>query len=256
MTLPACDTTTTTASDDARRTPPPIRTLLVQAGPSGTRVSVTVTGEFCLDNSQALRRALADALARSEEGVDLDLGELDLADCSALNVLLAARRDALAVSKTITLTAARPAAQRLLTYTGTLFSPAHDHTATEPDQTPGAPYEDTDDGLLRTEVVQLRRAMRTRPDIDLARGILMATFHLNPDEAWNVLVTASQNTNTKLHRLAKDVVTTVHGTPLPDPVQKHLTAAVARTRTTASRPQPRTRTHQPRHTQSQGHEPA
>ena len=56
----------------------------------------------------------------------------------------------------------------------------------------------------------------------------MASFGLSPDEAWDVLVMASQNTNTKLHRLASTVVTTVRGDPLPDPVRHHLTAAVAR----------------------------
>lgn len=256
MTVSACETTT--ASNDVDRTPRPFTTLLVQAGPGGTRVRVTVAGEFCLDNSQALRRALGDALVRSEEGVDLDLSELDFADCSALNVFLAARRDALTAGKTVTISAASPAAQRLLTYTDThtLFSPAHDHAVEEPVRKSGAPYEDTDEALLRTEVVQLRRAMRTRPDIDLARGILMATFSLDADEAWNVLVTASQHTNTKLHRLAEDVVTAVRGTPLPDPVRQQLTAAVARTRTTGRCPRHRPGEGQPRHTMLQDPEPA
>ncbi|MGN5380819.1 ANTAR domain-containing protein [Streptomyces lasalocidi] len=243
MTLPAWDTTA--ADDGTARTPPPVRTLLAHAGPSGIRVAVTVTGEFCLDNSQSLRRALDDALARSEEGVDLDLGELDLADCSALNVLLTARRDALAAGKTVTVTAASPAAQRLLTYTDT-------HTLFSLARKPGAPCEDTDENLLRTEVIQLRRALHTRPEIDLARGILMASFGLDPDTAWDVLVTASQNTNIKLHRLAREVVTTVQGVPLPDPVQRQLTAAVARTRTPDSPSQHRTRKGRARRPLSQG----
>ncbi|MFB8182278.1 ANTAR domain-containing protein [Streptomyces sp. NPDC055966] len=70
----------------------------------------------------------------------------------------------------------------------------------------------------------------------------MASFGLNPDEAWEALVTASQHTNTKLHRLAKDVVTTVLGGSLPDPVQRQLTEAVARTRKAESHPQASTRT--------------
>ncbi|WP_233273684.1 ANTAR domain-containing protein [Streptomyces broussonetiae] len=201
-------------------------------------MTVTVSGEFCLDDSQRLRHALTKALATSEEGVDLDLGRLKLADCSALNVLLAARRDALTTGRTVTITAASPAAERLLTYTDTypLFSPAHDHahpTAVRP----GRLRESREDGLLQTEVVQLRRALRTRPEIDLARGILMASFGLNADEAWEVLVTASQNTNTKLHLLAEDVVTAVQGTSLPDPVQRQLTAAVARKRLADGHPQ-------------------
>lgn len=247
MPLPAWDTTA--ADDDAGRRPPTIRSLLAHAGPSDIRVTVTVTGEFCLDNSQSLRRALDDALARSEEGVDLDLEELDLADCSALNVLLAVRRDAIAAGKTVTVTAASPAVQRLLSYTDThgLFSPARN---------PGAPCEDADEGLLQTEVIQLRRAMRTRPEIDLARGILMASFGLDPDAAWDVLVAASQNTNIKLHRLARDVVTTVQGAPLPDQVQRQLTAAVARTRTTDSPSRHRTRRGRARRPVSQGSGPS
>ncbi|OIJ84645.1 ANTAR domain-containing protein [Streptomyces monashensis] len=253
MTLSAQDNAS--ASDDAGCTPPSVRTLLVQAGPSGTRVIVTVTGEFCLDNSQTLKRALDDALARAEEGVDLDLGDLHVVDCSALNVLLTARRDALTAGKSVSVTAASPAAERLLAYTGThtLFSPVDGHTVPSC-QGPGTPCADADDGLLRTEVVQLRRALRTRPDIDLARGILMASFGLDADEAWDVLVTASQNTNTKLHRLAEDVVTTVQGAPLPDPVQKQLTRAVTRARSTDRPAQHRARTARARRTVFQGHE--
>jgi AmiR/NasT family two-component response regulator len=86
------------------------------------------------------------------------------------------------------------------------------------------------DGELRREVADLRRAMRTRPAIDLARGILMATFNLSPEAAWTVLVTASQNTNTKLHVLAQDLVGTVQGVPLPEEVQQQVAAAVTRAR--------------------------
>ncbi|MBT2676182.1 ANTAR domain-containing protein [Streptomyces sp. ISL-14] len=86
----------------------------------------------------------------------------------------------------------------------------------------GADYD------LRIEVAQLRRAMQTRPTIDLARGILMASFSLSSEEAWMVLVAASQNTNTKLHSLAGDLVTAVKGDALPEAVQEQLSSAVAR----------------------------
>jgi anti-anti-sigma regulatory factor len=243
-------------------TQPPLRLLrdlLLQAGPNGRRVTVVVSGEFCLDDSQSLRHGLHEALVRSDEGVDLDLSGLALADCSALNVLLALRREAVATGKTITVTAASPAAEHLLTFTDTyaLFSAAHGG-AVAPAEDPGPPCEDADEGLLRTELVQLRRALRTRPDIDLARGILMASFNLNPDEAWEVLVSASQNTNTKLHRLAKDVVTTVQGASLPVPLRRQLTRAVARARKADGRPQVHTGacTGPARQTVCQGPEPS
>ncbi|MGI5460826.1 ANTAR domain-containing protein [Streptomyces sp. CA-249302] len=212
-----------TSGDQGEGTSPSSRALVVETGPDDDRVAVTVSGEFRLDDSQNLRRALVDALSRSATGVDLDLGRLTFADCSALNVLLAIRRDALVMEKTIAVTAASPAAERLLTFTDT-----YELFTTPPSGPSGPPSEGANDGLLQSEVVQLRRALRTRPDIDLARGILMASFNLDPDQAWEALVTASQHTNTKLHRLAKDVVAAVHGAPLPDPVKKQLTEAVTR----------------------------
>ena len=202
----------------------------------GDRVLVTVRGELCIDDCDALERTLSTALAGAARGVDLDLGALECWDCSALNVLLAVRRQALAAGKTLTVTTAGAAAQRLLalTDTGALFTPSgRSGPGPEPVPEPGPkPAEGTG---LRAEVVQLRRAMQTRPEIDLARGILMASFTLSADEAWEVLVMASQNTNTKLCQLATNVVTTIQGTPLPPPVRRQLTTAVA-TITAAPRP--------------------
>ncbi|MBW8800827.1 MAG: STAS domain-containing protein [Streptomyces sp.] len=222
---------------------PTTASLTTWAAPDGDRVTVTVSGEFCLDNSQELRHTLRAALARSAAGVDLDLGRLTFADCSALNVLLAARGQAVAAGKTIVVTAVSPAVERLLTFTDTyaLFcatpdGPAASHGTDRPVGTSEPRGGNADDGLLRTELVQLRRAMRTRPDIDLARGILMATFGLGPDAAWEVLVTTSRKSRTELHHLATDVLTTVHGASLPDSVQKQLTAAVAAARGTDGRP--------------------
>ncbi|MEW1777179.1 STAS domain-containing protein [Streptomyces sp. NPDC086777] len=209
------------------------------ASDGGGRVTVSVSGEFCLDNSHELRRTLHDALARSAEGVDLDLGGMTFADCSALNILLTARARAVAEGKTITVTAVSPAVERLLTLTDTyaLFSAPDGPAASDATDPPAA-----EDGRLRARVVHLRPATRGCPDIDLARGILMATFGLGRDAAWEVLVATSRNTDTELHDLARDVLTTVHGASLPDPVQKRLTAAVAAARRADGRPHGATRT--------------
>ncbi|MEU6537016.1 ANTAR domain-containing protein [Streptomyces sp. NPDC047000] len=202
----------------------------------GDRVLVTVGGELCLDDCDLLEHTLRTALAGAVQGVDLDLGSLEFWDCSALDVLLTVRRQALAAGKTLTVTAAGAAAQRLLGLTGTraLFTPsARPVSGAGPVSGPGgepvsrSAAERPAGTGLRAEVLQLRRAMRTRPEIDMARGILMASFRLSAEEAWEVLVMASQNTNTKLCRLATNVVTTVQGTPLPAPVRRQLTTAVA-----------------------------
>ncbi|MFM9442953.1 ANTAR domain-containing protein [Streptomyces acidiscabies] len=196
----------------------------VRARRDGDRVVVTVGGELCLDDSVSLEHTLRAALREPARRVELDLGALEFWDCSALNVLLEMRRYAVAAGKSLAVTAASPVAERLLALTGTCPLLVEGHVAEEE--------------ALRGEVVQLRRAMRTRPEIDLARGILMASFGLSPDEAWDVLVKASQNTNTKLHRLASTVVTTVRGEPLPDSVRQHLTEAVASVSEAEEIPQP------------------
>ncbi|MFE4851182.1 ANTAR domain-containing protein [Streptomyces sp. NPDC056689] len=82
------------------------------------------------------------------------------------------------------------------------------------------------------ELGQLRRAMKTRPVIDVARGVLMASFGLATEDAWSVLVSVSQNTNTKLHEAADDLVRSVTGEALPSPIRQEIAARVAQLRQT------------------------
>ncbi|PZH19783.1 antitermination regulator [Streptomyces sp. NTH33] len=224
----------------------PGREPAIDIGPDADRVLVMVRGELGLDVGQGFRRALKDALGRSAQGIDLDLSGVGFCDCSALNTLISLRERARAQGKTIVVRATSPMSERLLALTGTrsLFSAetpggpeAHEAGPPLPavrhgEPGDGTPAEDTEQDL-RIEVVQLRRAMQTRPAIDLARGILMASFGLTPEQAWSVLVIASQKTNTKLHHVARDVVTAVHGDPLPETVQKHLAVAVTEVRASA-----------------------
>ncbi|MFH0519981.1 ANTAR domain-containing protein [Streptomyces sp. M41] len=191
------------------------------------RVVVSVCGELDLDNSERLRGTLRDALSRSVRGVDLDLAEVSFCDCSALNILLGLRRRALKQAKTVTIRTASPVVDRLLALSGTrnLFAGGPVHR--DGQHATAARSEDAETAEeLRIEVAQLRRAMQTRQPIDLARGILMAAFRLSSDEAWSVLVATSQNTNTKLHSVAGELITAVKGGVLADDVQEQLTAAV------------------------------
>jgi anti-anti-sigma factor len=199
--------------------------------PDGDRMTVTVWGELDL-GSRRLLPELHDILTLSGSGVDLRLDAVGFCDCSGLNMLLDLRLRALDEGKTVTVRSCGPAVERLLDLTGTrelLSTPGPHRDAARPAaDEPGPPTGD-EDQELRAEVTQLRRAMQTRPTIDLARGILMASFGLSPEGAWSVLVRTSQNTNTKLHHLARDLVGTVHGGTLPEPVQQQLAAAVAST---------------------------
>jgi ANTAR domain-containing protein len=76
------------------------------------------------------------------------------------------------------------------------------------------------------ELEQLRRAMETRPVIDQAHGVLMATYRCTPHDAWNVLVSVSQTTNVKLHKVATALVETTQGRPLSEPLSSALRAAL------------------------------
>lgn len=204
----------------------------------GERVVAVMCGEIDIDTEEAFRLALHKALDRSITGVNLDLSAVGFCDCSGLNVLLHLRRQALAQGKTLALQATGPAVERLLIMTGArcLFTTVHPagaapgeartpHSSVPPRPTArkGAEQSTQD---LQTEVEQLRRAMLTRPAIDLARGVLMASFRLSPEDAWSVLVRMSQHTNTKLHQVAEEVLGSVDGHPLSEEMRQQLAAAV------------------------------
>ncbi|WP_069169958.1 ANTAR domain-containing protein [Streptomyces griseus] len=82
---------------------------------------------------------------------------------------------------------------------------------------------------LRSEVEGLRTAIASRPVIDTARGILMAMGPCTAPQAWQTLVHASQNSNTKLRDLAHQLVDSFHGTPLPPATRDALHAAMKHT---------------------------
>jgi anti-anti-sigma factor len=218
---------------------PPARTAPVPEialRPDGDRVVVAVRGDLDLESAEQLEHALRAALSVTVGGVDLDLGEVAFCDCSALNVLLSLRDQGLKQGKTLAIRSAGPVVKRLLALTGTaaLFADADPDPHRDGDAVPRreARGDDTGDTEqdLRIEVVQLRRAMQTRPVIDLARGILMASFALSAEDAWRVLVEASQRTNTKLHHLARDLVAAVQGAPPAEAVREQVAAAVAKVR--------------------------
>jgi hypothetical protein len=56
---------------------------------------------------------------------------------------------------------------------------------------------------LTEENQQLREALQTRCVIEQAKGVLMAQRRCGPQEAFDVLVTLSQDTNVKLRDVAR-----------------------------------------------------
>ncbi|MEU9382871.1 anti-sigma factor antagonist [Streptomyces sp. NPDC048279] len=242
--------------------------VALQVDAAGERLVVTVAGELDLDSAPTLAQALSEALEDSSGGLELDLAGVDFCDCSGLNVLLHVRHQAHAGGKNIVLHASSPAVDRLLSLTSTLSlfrtertgnsepqAAPEDATAVHPahreepgdavgrcdvagdagaSPNPSTQKEDASGPELATENAQLHRAMETRTNIDIARGMLMSSFRLTTSQSWQVLVTASQHTNTKLHMIADAVVRTSEGQTLPGPLAGQLAAAVqthsARTR--------------------------
>ncbi|MFC8433359.1 anti-sigma factor antagonist [Streptomyces sp. NPDC057253] len=161
---------------------PPL-SLTVHADAHGRHTLVTASGEIDFDNSPALGQVLQDALDQSADGVDVDLAQITFCDCSGLGILLHVRRRAREAAKTLTVRVSSPTVLRLLQLTGAVDV----LTSTDTAHTPGT--EDVEG--IQTENGQLRRAMQTRPAIDIARGILMASYTISAEQAWNVLVSTS-----------------------------------------------------------------
>ncbi|WP_329273720.1 ANTAR domain-containing protein [Streptomyces sp. NBC_01451] len=243
-------TTQLTVADEASRA----HLLGIETRPEGYATLVVVSGAIDLVTERALHNGLRQALARSERGIELDLSGVDFCDCSGLNVLLCVRRRALDEGKIITIRSAGPAMLRLFSITGTLplFAGTGDADETAVTGEPGVTGQSAvtgeshgtgeSDEDLRIEVVQLRRAMQTRPAIDIARGILMASFGLSTEEAWNVLVAVSQNTNTKLHEVADNLVDSVTGDALPELFRLRIAETVSALRALPDDPSPLART--------------
>jgi anti-anti-sigma factor len=220
-----------------------LRPLSIKIDAAPERMLVMVSGAADIVSEHALRDGLRGALIQSAGGIDLDLSSVDFCDGSGLYVLLGVRRRALDEGKSVSLQACSPAVHRILLSTGTLPLFATAGQQNGPGQVPDTDHEDhghetassdvadrasADTGQAeRIELVQLRRAMKTRPVIDLARGVLMASFGLAPEDAWSVLVSVSQNTNTKLHEVADDLVRSVTGEALRSPVRQQVAARVA-----------------------------
>ncbi|MFF1481177.1 ANTAR domain-containing protein [Streptomyces sp. NPDC058301] len=218
--------------------------LSVHSRRDGDRTVVSVSGEFDLALDLAVDQQLQHALQlaswcseHADEGVGgPELGGVGRCDCSTVHIWLTIGEPSPSVPGTAALGAAGPdGAAAPMDHTGPTDKKDHadhaDHTrhAGQADHAdPGA-----DAGL---ELGQLRRAMESRGTIDLARGILMAAFGVSPEDAWSALVMTSQNTNTKLRRVAQQVVDSAGGAPLPQPVQRQLSAAMAKLSTADSAP--------------------
>jgi hypothetical protein len=82
-------------------------------------------------------------------------------------------------------------------------------------------YIDLTDTFVETRQVALDEALpdlfEARAVIEQAKGVLMAVYRVNPEQAFGVLRWRSQETNTKLRALAKQLLEEVTTLPPPSP---------------------------------------
>lgn len=211
--------------------------LVISGRVDADRAHLTPRGELVHGCAEILARALAE-LPLSITRVDLDMGGVHFMDTAGLQFLEVLddyrRRHALPV--TTSNWNGQP--RRILELAGLgtsdpLRSPMR-RAAPSPAPGPSVVAVERAERLhmLQEEVEQLRQAIASRPVIDQARGILMATHGCTSDEAWHILRETSQLSNTKLREVAAAVTASAetNGPPPPPELRTALQRALARRR--------------------------
>jgi anti-anti-sigma regulatory factor len=216
-----------------------LNTLVISGRVDADRAEFTPRGELVHGCAEILARTLAE-LPATITRVDLDMGGVHFMDTAGLQFLDVLGDYGRQRSTTVTATNWNGQPRRILELAGLdttdpLRSTAHDPA---PDLVPppapasSAVAVERAERLhvLQSEVEQLRQAIASRPVIDQARGILMATHGCTSDEAWHVLREASQLSNTKLRDVAAAVTASAesHGPPPSLELRTALNKALAR----------------------------
>ncbi|MDT0390525.1 ANTAR domain-containing protein [Streptomyces dubilierae] len=214
-----------------------LNTLVIRGRVDADRAELTPRGELVHGCGDVLARTLAE-LPAGVTRVDLDMADvhfMDTAGLQFLDVLGDFRRRR---SLTVTVTNWNGQPRRILELAGLNTA----DPLTGPDSTEPAPAAPAASAValeraerlhvLQEEVDQLRQAIASRPVIDQARGILMATHGCSSDQAWHILRETSQLSNTKLRDVAAAVTASAEadGPPPPAALRTALQTAVARRR--------------------------
>ncbi|MEW2078367.1 ANTAR domain-containing protein [Streptomyces sp. NPDC013433] len=208
-------------------------TLVIGGHTDADRVLLTPRGELV----RGCARILAEKLARLPAGtarVDVDMSGVHFMDTAGLEFLEVLRDHGRRRSVPVTATRWNDQPRRILELAGLDTTDPLRSSAPEgaPSPTVSAVALEREERLhlLEEEVEQLRRAIVSRPVIDQARGILMATYGCTSDEAWHILREASQLSNTKLRAVAEALTAgaEAEGAPPPEEVRSALSRALAR----------------------------
>ncbi|MFE0470748.1 ANTAR domain-containing protein [Streptomyces sp. NPDC058947] len=214
-----------------------LNTLVIRGRVDADRAELTPRGELVHGCADVLARTLAE-LPAGVTRVDLDMADvhfMDTAGLQFLDVLGDFRRRR---SLTVTVTNWNGQPRRILELAG--VNTADPLTGTDSAEAtpagPAAPAVALERAerlhVLQEEVDQLRQAIASRPVIDQARGILMATHGCSSDQAWHILRETSQLSNTKLRDVAAAVTASAEadGPAPPAALRTALQRAAARRR--------------------------
>ena len=74
------------------------------------------------------------------------------------------------------------------------------------DLDPSRPDEASRESALLERVEQLETALRSRPTIEQAKGMIMMVHRCDDEQAFRVLIAVSQSSNRKLREVAAEIV--------------------------------------------------
>ncbi|MGW7256304.1 ANTAR domain-containing protein [Streptomyces sp. NPDC054834] len=210
--------------------------LVIDSRTETNRALLIPQGELVHGCADILATELA-ALPTGVVGVELDMSAVDFMDTAGLEFLELLNRYGRHHGVPVSATAWKGQPRRVLELAGLdTADPLHTH-AQGPEPEPSVPASASSSvsreraeqmRVLEEEIDQLRRAIVSRPLIDQARGVLMATHACTSDEAWDILRETSQLSNTKLHTVAEAVTatSTADGSPFPERLRGALRTAL------------------------------
>ncbi|GGS47572.1 hypothetical protein GCM10010270_17030 [Streptomyces violaceus] len=209
-----------------------MNTLVISGRVDADRAELTPRGELVHGCADILARTLAE-LPATITRVDLDMGGVHFMDTAGLRFLDVLGDYGRERATTVTTTNWNGQPRRILELAGLdttdPLRPA-DHGPAPAAASAVALERAERLHVLQSEVEQLRQAIASRPVIDQARGILMATHGCTSDQAWHILRETSQLSNTKLRDVAAAVTASAEsdGPPPPPELRTALNKALAR----------------------------
>ncbi|MFB9540712.1 MULTISPECIES: ANTAR domain-containing protein [Streptomyces] len=209
-----------------------LNTLVISGRVDADRAELTPRGELVHGCADILARTLAE-LPATITRVDLDMGGVHFMDTAGLRFLDVLGDYGRERATTVTTANWNGQPRRILELAGLdttdPLRPA-DHDPAPAAASAVALERAERLHVLQSEVEQLRQAIASRPVIDQARGILMATHGCTSDQAWHILRETSQLSNTKLRDVAAAVTASAEsdGPPPPPELRTALNKALAR----------------------------